>query len=222
MAKRQIAVLSLMSAFALGLLLFTFTRTAPYIARAERLAAAYLLTEALGNTPYDNNLLETSLVLTAAEAGQLGLAEGARLYVATRDGTPQGMLIPVVHHAGYGGPIELIVGLSMGGEITGVRALRHRETPGLGGKIDLVSGSGWILGFKGKSLELPASAWRVKSAGGEFDQIAGATITSSAVIQSVYRAQRFFADHKNQLLGRFHGPDTTTQSQATAQPTPPL
>ncbi|HAD09787.1 MAG TPA: electron transporter RnfG, partial [Porticoccaceae bacterium] len=45
---------------------------------------------------------------------------------------------------GYSGDIRLIVGINRDGTIAGVRVLDHRETPGLGDKIDLKK-SDWIL-----------------------------------------------------------------------------
>ena len=41
----------------------------------------------------------------------------------------------MVSGVGYGGTIDLMVGLNPEGTITGVQVLRHTETPGLGAKI---------------------------------------------------------------------------------------
>ena len=60
------------------------------------------------------------------------------------------MLSPVITQ-GYSGAIRLIVGARHDGTLAGVRVLSHRETPGLGDKIE-VERSDWILGFNGKSL----------------------------------------------------------------------
>ncbi len=83
-----------------------------------------------------------------------------------------------------------------------MRALNHRETPGLGDKIELAK-SPWILGFEGKSLDNPGEeGWAVKKDHGAFDQFAGATITPRAVVKAVHKALQYFDAHKHQLLGQ--------------------
>ena len=64
----------------------------------------------------------------------------------------------------------------------------HRETPGLGDKVDLRK-SDWILDFKERSLNNPAfNGWNVEKEGGVFDQFTGATVTPRAVILATRRA----------------------------------
>ena len=47
---------------------------------------------------------------------------------------------------------ELVEDIRADGRVAGVRVIGHRETPGLGDKIDLAK-SQWIRGFEDKSLE---------------------------------------------------------------------
>jgi len=93
------------------------------------------------------------------------------------------------------------VGIFADGRLAGVRVLGHKETPGLGDKIELAK-SDWIRSFDGKSLSSPAaSGWAVKKDRGEFDQFAGATITPRAVVKAVHGALQYFDAHRAQLLG---------------------
>ena len=86
------------------------------------------------------------------------------------------------------------------GSIAGVRSVSHRETPGLGDKID-AGKSQWILSFNGKSLSMPIpDQWAVKKDGGQFDQFTGATITPRAVVKAVYQALNYFDEHRAALL----------------------
>lgn len=86
---------------------------------------------------------------------------------------------------GYNGNITFWLGVDTEGEILGVRIISHKETPGLGDKIE-TSVSGWIHTFAGKSLKnLQEADWAVKKNGGIFDQFSGATITPAAVIEGV-------------------------------------
>ena len=50
---------------------------------------------------------------------------------------------------GYSGAIRLVVGTDAKGAVSAVRVLTHKETPGLGDKIELKK-SNWIDSFAGK------------------------------------------------------------------------
>lgn len=93
----------------------------------------------------------------------------------------------------------MIMGIDRDGNILGVRVLSHKETPGLGDKIE-VTKSNWILNFVGRSLDnLTPAQWAVKKDGGEFDQFSGATITPRKSVQAIYRGLQLFKKHKDQL-----------------------
>jgi electron transport complex protein RnfG len=56
--------------------------------------------------------------------------------------------------------------------------------------------------FSGKSRTDPGdNGWALKKDQGQFDQIAGATITSRAVINATHDALRYFDEHRQALLG---------------------
>ncbi|MEI8394772.1 MAG: RnfABCDGE type electron transport complex subunit G [Rhodospirillaceae bacterium] len=102
--------------------------------------------------------------------------------------------------SGYGGEIGLMLGLDAEGRILGVRAIRHKETPGLGDKIDPAK-SDWITRFTGLSLgDPPADKWKVKKDGGRFDQFSGATITPRGVVGAIRGGLEFFAANKASLV----------------------
>ena len=94
----------------------------------------------------------------------------------------------------------MIIGINFDGTVAGVRVVEHRETPGLGDKIDLKK-SDWILGFNGKSLLNPQqSDWKVKKEGGDFDQFTGATITPRAVVNQILKSLQYFENDRERLL----------------------
>jgi len=110
------------------------------------------------------------------------------------------VILQAIAPDGYSGAIHLLVGIHADGRVAGVRVIGHRETPGLGDKIELAK-SPWIRSFEGKSLTNPAAdGWAVKKDRGEFDQFAGATITPRAVVGAVHRALQYFDAHKAELL----------------------
>ena len=164
-----------------------------------------LLTQILANVPHDNDLLMDAILLdpaatTFAQHDLLGLTAPRTAYVAKQQGKITALVLPAITLAGYNGGIELLLGISVDGEITGVRIVAHNETPRLGDKIELAF-SNWVFNFNKRSLgNTDAQLWRVKQDGGEFDQFTGATITPRAVVGAVKNALEFFAANKNVLL----------------------
>ncbi|MFN3771218.1 electron transport complex subunit RsxG [Ectopseudomonas guguanensis] len=172
--------------------------TATRIAAAEREAQVRALAEILPAGSYDNHLLNNRIELNAPE---LGHRSSQSAYLALKGDQPSALILPVTAPDGYSGAIHLLVGIFADGRLAGVRVLGHRETPGLGDKIELAK-SDWIRSFEGKSLSDPnEDGWAVKKDRGEFDQFAGATITPRAVVKAVHGALRYFDKHRAQLLG---------------------
>lgn len=98
-----------------------------------------------------------------------------------KDGAAVGYVVLVTTNQGYGGDIELSVGVSAAGEITGVKVISMSETPGLGAKC---AEEGWISQFKGISGEVAYTKdGKVKD--NEIDAISGATYTTEAVTDAV-------------------------------------
>ncbi|MCR1826049.1 electron transport complex subunit RsxG [Pseudomonas oleovorans] len=172
--------------------------TATRIAAAEREAQVRALAEILPAGSYDNHLLDNRLELNAPE---LGHRSPQSAYLALKGDQPSALILPVTAPDGYSGAIHLLVGIFADGRLAGVRVLGHKETPGLGDKIELAK-SDWVRSFEGKSLNDPGEdGWAVKKDRGEFDQFAGATITPRAVVKAVHGALRYFDKHRAQLLG---------------------
>ncbi len=162
------------------------------------------LAEIFPTSDHDNDLLADSLNLFDPDYSWLnpellGLREDATAYLARSDNALTGIILPATAQDGYNGDIHLLIGLRSDGVITGVRVLQHRETPGLGDKIDLRIAD-WILGFNGRSLDSPSSAdWTVKKAGGNFDQFTGATITPRAVVHKVRDVLEFYRQNEDRF-----------------------
>jgi Na+-translocating ferredoxin:NAD+ oxidoreductase subunit G len=113
---------------------------------------------------------------------------------------------------GWGGKIQFIMGVDANGEITGVRVINHKETPGLADKIE-VAKSPWITSFNGKSLaNTEEKKWAVKKDGGEYDQFAGATITPRAVVKGVHQGMLFYQQWLQQQAAQLN---TSTQAEKT-------
>lgn len=108
--------------------------------------------------------------------------------------------ITVTAPDGYNGKIKLLVAINFDGSISGVRTLQHKETPGLGDKIELRKHQ-WITSFANQKLEGEKdNRWAVKKDGGMFDQFTGATITPRAVVKAVKKASIYFSEQKQTLF----------------------
>lgn len=90
---------------------------------------------------------------------------------------------------GYGGGLEVVVGISNEGTITGVRIGSHNETPGLGAKSTDESFYGQYENMKANQ-EIGVS--KTQSSDSEIQAISGATITSKAVTVGVNSAIKAF------------------------------
>ena len=95
-----------------------------------------------------------------------------------------GYAIKVVS-GGFGGAIEMMVGVSKDGEVLGISIIKHAETPSLGAVAADKGSAGQSFrdSFIGLSGEIAVS-----KDGGEADTISGATITSRAVADGVNAA----------------------------------
>lgn len=82
---------------------------------------------------------------------------------------------------GYDGPIEVLTGISVDGEITGIEILSQTETPGLGDRITTDD-------FKNQFAGLSADSDL------EVDTLSGATVSSNAVINGVDAATNAFEE----------------------------
>ena len=191
-------LLGLFGVLGAGLVGLSHQGTAERIARNEREALLEQLERLVPAGQIDNDMLGDAIEVSAP--GALGAAT-TRVYRGRRGSQPVAAVLSPVVTQGYSGPIQLIVAVRADGRLSGVRVLGHRETPGLGDKIE-IERSDWILGFNGKSLlDPPASGWRVRRDGGAFDQFTGATVTPRAVVRGVRASLEYFADHRSHLFG---------------------
>ncbi len=164
------------------------------IAAAEERRALATLTALVPPESFNNDPVTDRI-----EQPISGFDRPATVHRARRDGEPVALIFDVTTPRGYSGDIRLLVALDPEGNVKGVRVLNHRETPGLGDKIE-VQRSDWIRQFTGRSLgDPPAQRWASRRRGGEFDTLTAATVTTDAVIDAVRRALLKQADEAQDL-----------------------
>ncbi|PIQ32319.1 MAG: RnfABCDGE type electron transport complex subunit G [Bacteroidetes bacterium CG18_big_fil_WC_8_21_14_2_50_41_14] len=169
-------IVSAVAAFALGGV-YTITKEPIAMARKAKLESAIKAV-----VPDFDHLSSTAVPV--AEGG-----DSLFLYVASKDDQVVGTAIKTYTMKGFSGKIELMVGFLGDGTIENTAVLMHKETPGLGDKMDQKK-SDFSLQFIGKNPE--NFNMKVKKDGGDVDAITAATISSRAFCDAVQRAYDVF------------------------------
>ncbi len=111
--------------------------------------------------------------------------DSLRFYPAKKDGQLVGTAISTFTNKGFGGNIKLMIGLLPDGTINNIVVLEHKETPGLGDKMQK-SKSDFSVQFNGKNPENFQIS--VTKDGGDVQAITASTISSRAFCDAVKRA----------------------------------
>lgn len=159
-----------------------------YILTKEPIAAAKLakINTSIAQVmpPFDNNPSDEAIKATADGVE-------VNIYPAKTGDKVIGYAVESYTNDGFGGRISLLIGFTPTGEITKIVVLEHKETPGLGDKIE-TSKSNFSVQFEGVDPKIATLALRKD--GGEVDAITASTITSRAYIDAVQRAHKTFMD----------------------------
>jgi len=107
------------------------------------------------------------------------------IYPAKNDGVTVGTAIETFTNKGFGGKIKLMVGFLPDGTIKEISVLEHKETPGLGDKIENKK-SDFSRQFVGENPE--EFKLKVSKDGGDVDAITAATISSRAFCDAMQNA----------------------------------
>lgn len=191
-------LLALFAISATALVALTEKNTREQIASNERESLLQAIKVLVPANKFDNQILLDTLKLPATEA--LGTTTTTTVYRARQQGKPAAAVFTVVAPDGYSGSIRMLVGIYYNGDLAGVRVISHKETPGLGDKIE-AKRNDWILQFAGLSLDNPdKNQWQVKKDGGQFDQFTGATITPRAVVNAIRDALEYFQANRDKLF----------------------
>lgn len=212
MIKHPVSVagilLALFATAGTALVAVTNDLTAEKIAANEREALLQSLTALVPAQTINNDIATDTRLVSQKEL--LG-GDQTRVYLGRKDGRPVAAVFSTVVPNGYSGPIKLLVAVRADGTLGGVRVVAHKETPGLGDKVE-ENRSDWIFSFNDKSLSNPSLAgWKVKKDGGQFDQFTGATITPRAIVNGVKNTLLYFQAQGKSL---FMNPDKPAPDMA--------
>jgi electron transport complex protein RnfG len=199
-ALGTLLVVGIVAAAAAALVSVSYEFSRERIAANERARLVAALNRVLAPDLRDRDLVTARLEVT--DRALLGSDEPVDVFVMSENGEIAAIVFATVAPQGYNAPIQLLVGVSPGGVVTGVRAVAHRETPGLGDRIEIAR-SRWIETFDGLSLDMPPrELWAMAKDDGAFDALTGATVTSRAVVNAVRDTLLYFAQHRDEIFAR--------------------
>ena len=181
--KNMLIALMVITIVSGGVLGFIYGLTKPAIDQVE----------ANKNIKAINEVLKTDVAIAKTESVEIE----DLTYNLAFDANDQfiGAAVKTYSKNGFGGRIDLMVGILANGTINKVSVLSQTETPGLGANMvnDKFKGQ-----FDGKN---PATFnLKVKKDGGDVDAITAATISSRAVTEAVKRAVDGFEANKDQFM----------------------
>lgn len=90
---------------------------------------------------------------------------------------------------GFGGDIEIYLGISPEGKIVGMRVLAHSETVGLGAKVE---NADFQEQFIGRSVDTEIGVAKTSPADTEIQALAGATYSSKSITSAVNNALKIY------------------------------
>jgi electron transport complex protein RnfG len=117
-----------------------------------------------------------------------GREQKVEFYIATRQGKWVGTAF-ASPAKGFGGKMLVMLGVTPDKKLNRIKILSHRETPGLGAKVERTK---FVDQFGGKSLA--EGELKVKKDGGEIDAVTGATISSRAVCRAVSEGLKLYSE----------------------------
>lgn len=196
--RRNGLILAGFALAAITLVMITQWLTQDRIDSQQRSELMTTLNTLIPPAQHDNDLYADCTLVTAPDA--LGLNQPQPVYRSRMQGEPNALALRTTAPDGYSGNIHMLVAVDIQGVVQGVRVLSHRETPGLGDKIELRRDD-WILSFDGERIRNDNDPrWDVRRNGGMFDAFTGATITPRAVINAVERTVRYANQNRDALF----------------------
>ena len=169
----SLVVVTLVASTALG---YVYELTKGPIAAAKLAKKIKAIDEVV--VEYDNNPVD-EMYMIAMEGSQ----DSLEVYPAKKAGKLVASAIRSYSPKGYGGNVWLMVGLLPDGNIQNISVLEHKETPGLGTKMNDAEFKNQFLGKNPSTFNL-----KVQKDGGDVDALSGATITSRAFGQATQLA----------------------------------
>jgi electron transport complex protein RnfG len=215
-SMRNGIILAIFALVTTGLTALTWVLTKDQIESEKELALLRAISELVPAELYSNDPYRDCVLLTNEKL--LGTDQPQQAWRLRNTQGNVAVLISSLAPNGYNGTINIIVGHYLNNDLNnylnnnldknsldkttlaGVRVTNHKETPGLGDKIETRK-SNWILQFADLSTQnVKKDYWQVKKDGGDFDAFTGATITPRALLSAVSKNIDYFHQHQESIF----------------------
>jgi len=167
----SLVVVAIISSSVLG---YVYEVTKGPIAEAQKQKKIRAIKEVVAE--FDNSPVDDMYKIPSA-------TDSLEVYPAKMGDANVGSAVRTFSSKGYGGDVWLMVGFLPDGTINKISVLEHKETPGLGSKMNEDKFKNQFFGKSPANFKL-----KVKKDGGDVDALSGATITSRAFSQAVQQA----------------------------------
>ena len=184
-------ILFIITAIAAGILAFSNDMTKDLIIEVEEAASSgpevanAVIPGSVGFEKYDENVIEK---IKSENDKFIDLKIGK-----DENGNITGYAIRTLSpKAGYGGDIEIFLGISPEGEIVGMKVLSLSETPGLGSNVQNPE---FQQQYFDKNTDMTIEVTKAEPAENEIVAVAGATISSRSITSAVNNAIDIFNEY---------------------------
>lgn len=208
--RKNALILALFAMASTALVSIVYQLTKEKIASEVERVMNQQLNKLVASEKYDNS--PTSDCIIVMNHSRINQVSVNKIHRMRKNNEPIALVFSSTAHDGYSGDINLLIAFSHNDQphqnrpqqdrLLGIEILNHRETPGLGDKIDS-NKSNWLQQFENIELtNISEKSWRVKKDGGDFDALTGATITPRATINAIYQTALYFENNKIELFDR--------------------
>jgi electron transport complex protein RnfG len=141
---------------------------------------------------YDNDPIKDAVVMEVGK-NEKGDPVKKTIFPAKKGSKVIAVAYDISDDKGYGGPIELMVGMDSEGNLTGIAVMTHSESPGYGAEAVKPKFTEQFRGMNPKDINLT-------TAGGKINAVSGATITSNSIVRALKRAVALFPKVKKEVI----------------------
>ncbi|HYH02830.1 MAG TPA: RnfABCDGE type electron transport complex subunit G, partial [Bacillota bacterium] len=185
------------------------TFTEPKIMAYQATAEANAYREVLPAADEFQSLPANEMVKVKQNPETAGIED---IKVGTKAGQPIGWICKVASY-GYSSDIKLLVGIGKDAKLGGILVLSQNETPGLGTNVTEKE----FIGQSEITNAQPQQDLKVKKDGGMVQAVAGATISSRAVLRGINQAFIFYRGQTNGTKAAGKNSDAITDATKLEQ-----
>ncbi len=184
-AFKNIIVLFVIALISVSILAVLNQITMEPIAKAEEEARAEIYRSVYSDAAEFEELLGFTGESSSYAPADDSITINAVLAAKDKSGSILGYVIDATSANGYGGDVQIAVGISNEGALTAFSVISASETPGLGARASEDEFASQFAGMPAEEIVFTKTG---KSAPNEIDAISGATITTTAVTTAVNEA----------------------------------